>query len=99
MDSFMTEDELNQHKVDAHTRTECPHCNKMIIVSYLATHIRLRHEQDKRVVCDLCGRISNNKHGKLVDEKKGKGIYGNNFLLNYGLYQKFGFYLSVKFLT
>lgn len=58
----MTEDELNKHKEDAHTRTECTHCGKMIIVSYLSNHIKLRHEQDKRVVCDLCGKVSNNKH-------------------------------------
>lgn len=62
VDSFDTQELLDNHFTQNHTRTECPHCKKMILVSYIAKHIKDRHDVDNRVVCDMCGKVSVNYH-------------------------------------
>lgn len=62
MDSFETVEQLNQHVIENHSREECPHCNKMIGTTYMTQHIKLRHDIDQRVVCDLCGKVSSSNH-------------------------------------
>lgn len=62
VDSFATQKLLDEHFAANHSRTECPHCKKMILETYIAQHIRDRHEAEKRgIICELCGKISLNK--------------------------------------
>lgn len=60
VESFATQKMLDEHIAQNHTRTECPHCKRMILVSYIAKHIRDRHDVDSRVICDICGKASVN---------------------------------------
>lgn len=62
VDSFETQALLDDHFSTSHTRKECPHCKKLILVSYIEQHIKDRHDTDKRVVCDLCGKVSSNAY-------------------------------------
>lgn len=60
VDSFDTQKMLDDHTASNHTRTECPRCMKLILVSYMEQHIKERHVTDNRVMCDVCGKVSVN---------------------------------------
>lgn len=62
VESYNTQNELDEHIKQDHHRTNCPHCNKKIKLYYLPLHIKYYHDKDQRIVCDLCGNISNNKY-------------------------------------
>lgn len=89
VESFTTQKMLDDHFATNHTRTECPHCKKMILVSYLAQHIKKRHDVDTRVICDICGKVSVNTHmhiqhyqaAHVVSEKLQCDICGQWYLL------------------
>lgn len=57
VDSFDTQKLLDDHCTAKHQRAECVHCKKMILQSFIARHIRMRHEANN-VVCELCGKVS-----------------------------------------
>lgn len=58
VESFDTKAKLDNHFAQSHTRNECPHCKKMILVSYMAQHMKDRHDENHRVICDICGKVS-----------------------------------------
>lgn len=59
-ESFETKLELDEHMNKCHERVYCPQCNKSISRLYLPKHMHLFHNESKRVICHLCGRISSN---------------------------------------
>lgn len=73
VESYETQEKLDEHVKQNHTRAECPHCHKMMKLYYLPIHIKLYHDKDQRIVCDLCGHVSNNinihkSHHRLVHD-------------------------------
>lgn len=63
VESFDTRQSLDEHFTANHSRSECPYCKKMILDAYYMQHVRDKHEEEKRgIVCELCGKISLNKH-------------------------------------
>lgn len=60
VDSFDTQQLLDEHITVKHKRTECQHCNKMVLESFLAKHIENRHGT-AHMICELCGKVSLNK--------------------------------------
>lgn len=60
VESYESQSDLDEHTRQAHTRVACPHCDKMIVSYYLPTHIKLIHDEEQRIVCDVCGNVSNN---------------------------------------
>lgn len=62
VESFTKQQSLDEHFLANHSRKECPHCKKMILETYIAQHIKDRHDVDKRgIICELCGKFSLNK--------------------------------------
>lgn len=73
VESYATQEQLDQHTKQNHSRVNCPHCNKMIKLYYLPLHIKFYHDKDQRIICDLCGNVSNNinthkSHHRLVHD-------------------------------
>lgn len=62
VESFDTQDNLDTHVKQNHTRILCPYCKKRMKLYYLPQHIKLYHDEDQRIVCDLCGNVSRNKN-------------------------------------
>lgn len=60
VESYSTQEQLDEHIKNNHSRSECPHCHKHMTSYYLPTHIKLYHDKDQRIVCDLCGHVSHN---------------------------------------
>lgn len=60
VDSFESQQKLDNHVKENHARVQCSHCNKMFAPYYLTEHIKLNHDETQRVVCDICGKISSN---------------------------------------
>lgn len=61
VESFETQQLLDDHMTEKHTRMECPHCKKMIIKIHYEHHLRVRHDSSNNVCCELCGKVSINK--------------------------------------
>lgn len=53
-ETFSTEEELDKHMEDCHTREKCPECSRIMYKQYIPRHIEKDH---KRVLCHLCGVI------------------------------------------
>lgn len=75
VESYGTQEQLNEHIQQSHSRINCPHCNKLIKLYYLPLHIKFFHDKDQRIVCDLCGHVSKNinthkSHVRLVHEQQ-----------------------------
>lgn len=62
VESYDTQQKLDEHLKQNHKRSECLHCNKKMASYYLPTHIKLYHDKDQRIVCDACGHVSNNMY-------------------------------------
>lgn len=62
VESYDTQEKLDEHLKQNHKRSECTHCNKKMASYYLPTHIKLYHDKDQRIVCDLCGHVANNMY-------------------------------------
>lgn len=62
VESFPTKEKLDEHKKHEHTRKTCPHCDKLVPDLNLAFHIKRYHDEDEWIICDLCGKVSTNKH-------------------------------------
>lgn len=60
VESFESEQKLNQHMSEFHERTACPVCKSSVQSDYLRDHIKLLHDESQRVICDLCGKVSKN---------------------------------------
>lgn len=60
VESYGNQLDLDEHIKTNHTRVPCPQCDKLISQHYLMYHLKEIHDEQKRVVCDLCGNISNN---------------------------------------
>lgn len=60
VDSFDTQQLLDDHIAVKHKRTDCPHCMKIVLESFLAKHIENRHGTG-HIICELCGKVSLNK--------------------------------------
>lgn len=76
VDSFDTQQLLDDHIAKKHARVECPHCKKKFLESFIARHIQKIHAASD-VVCDLCGKVSLNEeihtaHVKRAHDSRGK---------------------------
>lgn len=60
VDSFDTQQQLDDHNETKHKRSQCPHCDKLVLASFLAKHIENRHGTG-HIICELCGKVSLNK--------------------------------------
>lgn len=69
IESFLTKVLLDEHTVSEHAKEPCPHCDKVIMSSYLPHHIKLIHEQVFQIVCELCGKVSNTKEAHNIHYK------------------------------
>lgn len=56
--TFTTAELLTKHK-SKHVKIPCTQCGKMILSKGMQKHVRQIHGDDQKVVCDLCGKVSN----------------------------------------
>lgn len=61
VESFTTQQQLDEHTTKYHTQVECSYCHNSMTRFYLSKHIKLYHDESRFVVCDQCGVISSNK--------------------------------------
>lgn len=60
VESYATQEELDEHFKEKHLRIKCPHCDSYINSNSLQTHIEENHNREKEVLCDLCGVVCKN---------------------------------------
>ncbi|CAH2090505.1 unnamed protein product [Euphydryas editha] len=56
---FRNADKLSVHKKNVHFRkpVKCVHCSRVFVSDYyLKRHMKRKHNEDKKFVCDICGR-------------------------------------------
>lgn len=106
VESYDTQEQLDQHTKQNHSRVNCPHCNKLIKLYYLPLHIKFYHDKDQRVVCDLCGNVSNNinthkSHHRLVHDIQPRLQCDicKDWQVTWQLFHMFSFELSERFFS
>lgn len=55
---FRSADQLKKHETN-HVKIPCSQCGKLIQTKGMFKHVRQVHGIDEKIVCDLCGKVSN----------------------------------------
>lgn len=56
--TFSSNETLKKHQFK-HVKIPCTQCGKLIQTKGMQKHIRQIHGSDEKIVCDLCGKVSN----------------------------------------